>query len=111
MMKTAFFEDELNRIMDAPQGEYTDEVVHAARYFAEYCNGAADGEVDIDFQQEGRGYYAHLHQLHYLAKTGWEACEAYMLRLEKELEEAEAEGMLDHQMSVAQEQLNLYRGS
>ena len=95
MMKSAFFKDELNEILDAPRGEYTDEVVQAAIHFAEDCDGAADGDMDIDFQQDGRGYYAHLHELLHLAKAGWESHQAYRQRLEQELEKAAMVGMLD----------------
>ena len=111
MMKTAFIRDELNEIMDARQGEYADEVVQAAIHFAEDSNGAADGDMDINFQQDGRGYYAHLHELLHLNKAGWETHQAYRQRLEQELKKAAMDGMLDHQMSVVQEQLNLYQGS
>jgi hypothetical protein len=108
MMKTAFFRDELNKIMDAPQAEYADEVVQAAKYFAEDCSGTVEGDMDIDFQQDGRGYYAHLHALFYLARGGRETHQTYRQRLERELEVAAMTGVLDHQMSVVQEQLNLY---
>lgn len=32
-------------------------------YLQDMQQGPADGEMDIEWQESGRGYYAHLHQL------------------------------------------------
>lgn len=33
------------------------------RYLHEMALGPADGEMDIDWQDQGQGYYVHLHKL------------------------------------------------
>ena len=107
-MKTAFFRTELADIFSRGNDEYPPEVIQAAKLFTEDCSGAADGDMDQEFQDAGRGYYAHLHELFHLKKTDYESYIAYKQRLEQEIDEAEEKGTLDYQMSVVREQLRQY---
>ena len=107
-MKTAFFRTELADILSRGDDKYPPEVIQAAKLFAEDCNGAADGDMELEFQETGRGYYAHLHELFRLKEKDYKEYTVYKRRSEQELEDAEKNGELDQQMSVVREQLDRY---
>jgi len=63
MIKMAFFLKDI----DSEDYQYSlssDEQAALDRYLREMELGPADGEMDIDWQDNGQGYYAHLHELH-----------------------------------------------
>jgi hypothetical protein len=76
-----FFEDiESEKYLQQCAEEELAEIDH---YLNDMQTGAADGEMDITWQETGRGYYRHLHELQDLEG---EAKEQYRKRLEKDIE-------------------------
>jgi hypothetical protein len=49
---------------DYRQGLSSEEVAALDKYLEEMALGPADGEMDIDWQSQGQGYYIHDHILH-----------------------------------------------
>ena len=74
--------------------------------FIRDCAGAADGEMDISFQENGRGYYAHLHELERLSGVSQESYREYRDKLLSEIKEAEETDEMTHQMKVVYDQLS-----
>ncbi len=54
------------------------------KYLEQMQTGPADGEMDIDWQDQGHGYYAHLHELEHLTDPDEKA--QYRKRLEADME-------------------------
>ena len=54
------------------------------RYLEQMQTGPADGQMDIAWQEQGYGYYAHLHELECLSDPDEKA--AYRKRLEADIE-------------------------
>ena len=100
----AFFKTELSELLNDDHENTDNELRADARRFFDDCKGAADGEMDISFQETGRGYYAHLHQLATL-EDDVAAYAAYRDKVLEEIDTAENDGALTHQMKVVKEQL------
>ena len=100
----AFFQAELAEILNEGNKSVTDEQRSEAKQFFDDCRGAADGEMDILFQETGRGYYAHLHQLNTLEGDA-EAYAVYRDKLLGEINVAEKDQSVTDQMKVVKEQM------
>ena len=74
--------------------------VSSDAFFLPAAVSAADGEMDISFQESGRGYYAHLHELERLRGLDNKDYQEYRDKLLAELKEAEENGMITYQMNV-----------
>jgi len=99
--KAAFFQYEISEILNLEKtsnqpGDLTERV----ELFVRDCAGAADSEMDISFQENGRGYYAHLHELERLRTKSKESHLEYRSKLISELKEAEENHEMTHQMKV-----------
>jgi hypothetical protein len=111
MDKTAFFKSEIGEILnpknmnDQPSG-----LREQAESFVRDCAGAANGEMDISFQENGRGYYAHLHELERMKGISQEDYLEYSDQLFSELKEAEENDEMTHQMKVVSGQLSREEG-
>jgi hypothetical protein len=107
MDKSAFFKYEISEIL-SPEKENDQPSVlrEQVELFVRDCAGTADGEMDISFQENGRGYYAHLHELERLRSDGLEAYQEYRDKLLSEIKEAEENGKMTHQMKVVYDQLS-----
>jgi len=101
MVKAAFFKYEISEILD-PENINDQPIGLRERVesFVRDCTGAADGEMDISFQENGRGYYAHLHELDRLGGISQEDYREYREQLLSELKEAEENNAMTHQMKV-----------
>ena len=89
MDKAAFFKYEINEILDPEKmNDQPSGLRERVESFARDCAGAADGEMDISFQENGRGYYAHLHELERLRDLGKKDYQEYRDKLLAELREA-----------------------
>ena len=105
--KIAFFKNEIKEILDSTnRDEFPEELRVRVESFVRDCAGTANGEMDIDFQESGRGYYAHLHELGNMKKKGLDEYKEYRTKLLSELQAAEKNGALTHQMQVVFEYLN-----
>ena len=100
----AFFQAELAEILNEGNKSVTDEQRSEAKQFFDDCRGAADGEMDILFQETGRGYYAHLHELRTL-KDDEGAYAVYRDKLLGEINAAEKDQSVTDQMKVVREQM------
>lgn len=104
--KTAFFKYEIREILDTERkDDHPAGLLERVELFTKDCAGAADGEMDISFQENGRGYYAHLHELERLKTKSMEDYREYLGKLYEELEEAERNDEMTHQMRVVRDQL------
>ena len=104
--KTAFFKHEISKILDPEnKKDQHSNLVERVESFVRDCAGAADGEMDINFQEIGRGYYAHLHELERMKTEDEESYNNYLGKLCRELEEAERKGEMTHQMKVVLERM------
>ena len=105
--KAAFFESEISEILDPEnKNDFPSGLRERVESFVRDCAGAADGEMDISFQENGRGYYAHLHELEHLRVVSQEKCMEYRDKLLSELKEAEENNEMTHQMKVVYDQLS-----
>jgi len=102
---SAFFKTELTKILLTASNSYSATTIESAKRFEADCKGAADSEMDIDFQERGRGYYAHLHQLTALEETDLNACSSYRQQLLQEIEDSEGCGEVTAQMLTVKAQL------
>ena len=90
MDKTAFFKYEISEILDPEKiSDQPSGLRERVESFVRDCAGAADGEMDISFQENGRGYYAHLHELNRLRGISQKHYREYRDQLLSELKEAE----------------------
>ncbi|MFQ6609074.1 MAG: hypothetical protein ACE5EE_11175 [Fidelibacterota bacterium] len=111
MDKSAFFKYEISEILnpekkiDQPNG-----LREQVESFVRDCAGAADGDMDISFQENGRGYYAHLYELERLKGIGLDGYLEYRDKLLSEIKEAEGNGEMTHQMKVVYDQLSSEEG-
>ena len=107
MDKSAFFKYEISEILSPEKkSDQPNSLREQAESFVRDCAGAADGDMDISFQENGRGYYAHLHELERLKGAGLEGYREYRDELLSEIKEAEEHGESTHQMRVVCEQLS-----
>ena len=105
--KRAFFKDEISRWLNPDNGEkLSDDLRDRIETFLRDCTGAADGEMDISFQENGRGYYAHLHELERLSAVSQKDYQEYRDKLLSELMGADENNELTHQMKIVYDQLN-----
>ena len=105
--KRAFFKDEICHWLSPDNGEtLSDDLRDRIETFLRDCAGAADGEMDISFQENGRGYYAHLHELERLRAVSQKDYQEYREKLLTELMEADENDELTHQMKIVYDQLN-----
>jgi ribosomal protein S6 len=104
--KTTFFKYEISEILDPEnRADQPGDLRERVESFVRDCAGTADGEMDISFQENGRGYYAHLHELERLKKKNKNVYREYLYKLHEELEEAERNGEMTHQMKTVLESL------
>lgn len=61
-----------------------EELAEIDQYLNDMQTGAADGDMDIEWLDSGRGYYIHLHKLDSLEE---EDKKNYRIRLEADIEE------------------------
>ena len=107
MDKSAFFKYEISEILnpekkiDQPNG-----LREQVKSFVRDCAGSADGDMDISYQENGRGYYAHLHELERLRSISLESYREYRDMLLSEIKEVEENGEMTHQMKVVYDQLS-----
>ena len=105
--KYAFFKDEISHWLNPDNGEIlSDDLRDRIETYVRDCAGTADGEMDISFQENGRGYYAHLHELERLRAVSQKDYQEYRDRLLSELTEADENDKLTHQMKIVYDQLN-----
>ena len=104
--KVAFFKKEICEILD-PENKnvFPSGLRERVESFVRDCAGAADGEMDISFQENGRGYYAHLHELERLKNLNQDVYRKYLEKLTAELEEARKDEEFTSQMKVVYESL------
>ena len=101
MDKAAYFKYEINEILDPEKmNDQPSGLRERVESFVRDCAGAADGEMDISFQENGRGYYAHLRELERLKGESQEDYREYRDQLLSELREAEDNNEMTHQMKV-----------
>jgi hypothetical protein len=106
-IKTAFFKYEISEMLDPEnKADQPGDLRERVESFVRDCAGAADGEMDISFQENGRGYYAHLHELERLRGASKENYKEYRDMLLSELKEAEDNNELTHQMKVVYDRLS-----
>ena len=106
MDKAAFFKDEISKILDPEKmNDQPSGLQERVESFVRDCAGAADGEMDISFQENGRGYYAHLHELERLRHLNQEAYSDYLEKLLAEIDEARNGDEFTSQMNVVYESL------
>ena len=104
--KAAFFKNEIGEMLDPEtKGDFPCGLRERVESFIVDCAGAADGEMDISFQENGRGYYAHLHELERLKNINQTAYRVYLGKLLAELEEAKNVGESTSQMKVVYDAL------
>ena len=104
--KSAFFKNEIGEILDPEtMGDFPCGLRERVESFIVDCAGAADGEMDISFQENGRGYYAHLHELERLKGVSQEDYQGYKDKLLFELKEAQEHDAMTHQMKVVYDEL------
>jgi hypothetical protein len=107
MDKAAFFKYEISEILDPKNiDDQTSGLRERVESFVRDCAGAADGEMDISFQENGRGYYAHLHELERLKNNNQDAYRDYLENLIAEIEEAINGNKFTSQMKVVYELLD-----
>ena len=105
--KHAFFKDEISHWLNSSNEErLSDDLRDQIETFLRDCAGTADGEMDISFQENGRGYYAHLHELERLRAVSQKDYQEYRDKLLSELMEADENDELTHQMKIVYDQLN-----
>ena len=106
-IKTAFFRYEINEITDLENKvDRPSNLRERVESFVRDCAGAADGEMDISFQENGRGYYAHLHELDRLRHISQENYLEYRDKLLSELKEAKEKSEMTQQMKVVYDKLS-----
>ena len=111
MDKVAFFKYEIGEILDPEKmNDQPSDFRERVESFARDCAGAADGEMDISFQENGRGYYAHLHELERLKGGSQKNYREYRDQLLSELKEAEDNDEMTYQMKVVYDQLSREEG-
>ena len=111
MSKDAFFKYEINEILDPENmNDQPSGLRERVESFVRDCAGAADGEMDISLQENGRGYYAHLRELERLRRDSQEDYREYREQLLTELKEAEENNEMTHQMKVVYDQLSVEEG-
>ncbi len=98
--QTAFFKHEISEVLNIGKRNQPGDLKERVESFIRDCAGTADGEMDISFQENGRGYYAHLHELELLRSVSQESYQEYRSKLLSELKEAEENGEMTHQMEV-----------
>ena len=109
--KAAFFESEISEILDPEnKNDFPNGLRERVESFVRDCAGAADGEMDISFQENGRGYYAHLQELERLKGASQEDYSRYRDQLLSELKEAEDNDEMTHQMKVVYDELSREEG-
>ncbi|MBT7442786.1 MAG: hypothetical protein HN790_02320 [Methylococcales bacterium] len=101
--KYAFFKSELAQYSQSSKVDA--DLLARIESFVEDCKGAGDGEQDISFQENGRGYYAHLHKLDSLKNNNHEHYLDYRRHLTQELSEAIKNNEMTEQMSVVYDTL------
>jgi hypothetical protein len=105
--KITFFKYEISEILDpGNKADQPGDLRERVETFVRDCAGAADGEMDISFQENGRGYYAHLHELERLRSASKKNYKEYRGILLSELKEAEDNNELTHQMKVVYDRLS-----
>lgn len=77
----------------------------SALAFAKECVAGGDGSLDIELQESGRGYYAHLAHIDELASQNPEVASNYKEAVLSEIRAAELMGIASHQMSTVRDQL------
>jgi hypothetical protein len=103
-IKTAFFKYEISEMLDPEnKADQPGDLRERVESFVRDCAGTADGEMDISFQENGRGYYAHLHELERLKKNDKNLYREYLYKFHEELDEAERNGEMTHQMKTVLE--------
>jgi hypothetical protein len=107
MDKSAFFKYEISEIL-SPEKENDQPSVlrEQVELFVRDCAGTADGEMDISFQENGRGYYAHLHEIERLRDVSQGDYLEYRRKLLLELNDAQENNEITHQMKIVCEQLS-----
>ena len=99
--RIAFFKNEIRETLKAETtSNQHDDLRERIELFVRDCAGAADSEMDISFQENGRGYYAHLHELEKLRIENQESYQEYRSKLLSELKVAEENHELTHQMQI-----------
>ncbi|MEN8133316.1 MAG: hypothetical protein ABFS45_24725 [Pseudomonadota bacterium] len=107
MDKAAFFKYEISEILDPEKmNDQPSGLRERVESFVRDCAGTADGEMDISFQENGRGYYAHQHELERLRNLNQEAYRDYLEKLLAEIEEARNGEEFTSQMKVVYESLD-----
>ena len=101
--RIAFFSDELS---EASLKAMTPKIRADAEQFKRQCElGPADGEQDIDWQEDGQGYYAHLHELVRLRSESEDSYSDYRTKLMSEIESMSAESTAYQMAMIVKEQL------
>ena len=109
--KVGFFKGEISDMLDPEnKNNFSSGLRDRVEIFVRDCAGAADGEMDISFQENGRGYYAHLQELERLKGASQEDYSRYRDQLLSELKEAEDNDEMTHQMKVVYDELSREEG-
>jgi len=104
--RIAFFKNEIRETLKAETtSNQHDDLRERIELFVRDCAGAADSEMDISFQENGRGYYGHLHELERLKVESQEKYLGYRSKLLSELKEAEENDAMTHQMKIVYNEL------
>jgi hypothetical protein len=107
MNKSAFFKYEISEILNPEKENDQPSVLREqVELFVRDCAGTADGEMDISFQENGRGYYAHLHEIERLRDVSQGDYLEYRRKLLLELNDAQENNEITHQMKIVCEQLS-----
>ena len=104
--KVAFFKKEISEILEpGNENDFPSGLRERVESFIRDCAGAADGEMDISYQENGKGYYAHLHELDRSREVSEEDYRTYRDQLLSELKEAQENNEMTHQMKIVYNQL------
>ena len=73
-------------------------------FIEETASGAADGDMDIDWQDTGRAYYSHLHFLHSIKDE--QERELYLKRLREDIKLRLAEDPHNHMVKQVRDHMD-----
>jgi len=87
--------------------EYVDECDDAekeaiSKYMEEMQSGAANGEMDIHWQEMGKGYYVHEHMLKGAEDWSKEVLKYYVSELEEDINTWRNKGLGCHMIDVVE---------
>ena len=109
--KSAYYKNEITEILNPEtKNDQPCDLRDRVESFVRDCAATADGEMDISYQENGKGYYAHLHELDRLKDVSLEDYLEYKEKLLSELNEANKNNEITHQMKAVYDQISKDEG-